>query len=267
MTINTSLIIPTYNWPQALELALLSALQQSTLPNEIIVADDGSSEETKAIIEKIKLNSKVPILHSWQEDTGYRLARSRNLAIARAKYEYIIVSDGDTILHRDFVKDHINKAQKGVYLQGGRVLLQPDSSNELLRTKSLKLPSILSRSIKNRLNTIRSKYLSKIYSNRLNQDLNRIRGCNFSLFKSDIIKVNGFNEDFETWGQEDSEFVQRLYNSGMFKKNIKFSALQFHLYHKEGESRENNRHLLNNTIKKQLTWCKNGIDKHLSNNA
>ena len=209
----------------------------------------------------------MPILHSWQEDKGYRLARSRNLAISKAKYEYIIVSDGDTLLHRDFIKDHAENAQKGIYLQGGRVLLQSDFSNELLRNKILQQPSFISKGIKNRPNTIRSKFLSSVFSNRLNRNLNRIRGCNFSLFKSDLINVNGFNEDFETWGQEDSEFVQRLYNAGMYRKNIKFTALQYHLYHEEGESQENNRHLLNNTIEKKLIWCKNGIDKHLSGDA
>jgi len=264
---NISLIIPTYNWPEALELSLLSTIEQSTQPNEIIIADDGSSGETKSIIKKFAINCKVPILHSWQEDKGYRLARSRNLAISKAKYEYIIVSDGDTLLHRDFIKDHAENAQKGIYLQGGRVLLQSDFSNELLRNKILQQPSFISKGIKNRPNTIRSKFLSRVFSNRLNRNLNRIRGCNFSLFKSDLINVNGFNEDFETWGQEDSEFVQRLYNAGMYRKNIKFTALQYHLYHEEGESQENNRHLLNNTIEKKLIWCKNGIDKHLSGDA
>jgi len=260
---DASLIITTYNWPEALELVLFSVMKQSTPPNEIIIADDGSSESTKAIVENFKLRSKVPIIHSWQEDKGFRLSRSRNLAIARAKYEFIIVSDGDMILHRDFVKDHLENAQKGVYLQGGRVLLQPNLSNQMISNRSLKQPSIISRGIKNRHNAIRSKLFSNLYGNQLNQNLNRIRGCNFSLFKSDIIKVNGFNEDFETWGQEDSEFVQRLYNLGILRKNLKFCALQYHIYHKEGKSEDNNILLLNNTIEKQLTWCKNGIDKHL----
>jgi len=258
-----SLIITTYNWPEALELVLLSVLKQSTPPNEIIVADDGSSEKTRSIIENFKFKSKVPIIHSWQEDKGFRLSRSRNLAIAIAKYEYIIVSDGDMILHSDFVKNHIENAQKGVYLQGGRVLLQPNFSNKLLSNKSFIVPSIFSKNIKNRLNALRSNSLSRLYAQRLNQNLNRIRGCNFSLYKSDILKVNGFNEDFVTWGQEDSEFVQRLYNSGLYRRNLKFSALQYHLYHKEGKSQVNNMQLLSNTIDKQLTWCKNGIDKHL----
>ena len=263
---NASLIITTYNWPEALELVLSSVLKQSIPPNEIIVADDGSSEKTKAVIENFKLKSKVPIIHSWQEDKGFRLSRSRNLAIARAKYEYIIVSDGDMILHGDFVKDHLENSQKGVYLQGGRVLLQANFSNEMIANKRLRQPSIISRGIKNRHNALRSKLFSSLYANQLNQNLKRIRGCNFSLFRSDIIKVNGFNEDFETWGQEDSEFVQRLYNSGILRRNLKFCALQYHIYHKEGKSEDNNIQLLNNTIMNQLTWCNNGIDKHLLDN-
>ena len=138
-------------------------------------------------------------------------------------------------------------------------------NKKLIFNKSLKKLSFISSGVNNRFNTIRSKFLARLYSNKLNKNLNRIRGCNFSLFKSDILKVNGFNEDFKTWGQEDSEFVQRLYNSGIFRKNLKFSALQYHLYHKEGESQENNMHLLNNTIEKKLTWCENGIDKHMPN--
>ena len=263
---NTSLIITTYNWPEALELVLHSALAQSVLPNEIIVADDGSNEATKHLISKITNKSSIPIIHSWQEDRGFRLSRSRNLAIARAKYEYIIFSDGDMVLHGDFVKDHMENSQKGIYLQGGRVLLQANFSNEMIANKSLRQPSIISRGIKNRHNALRSKLFSSLYANQLNQNLKRIRGCNFSLFKSDIIKVNGFNEDFETWGQEDSEFVQRLYNSGILRKNLKFCALQYHIYHKEGKSEANNIRFLNNTIEKQLTWCNNGIDKHLLDN-
>ena len=87
------------------------------------------------------------------------------------------------------------------------------------------------------------------------------------MFKEDIIRVNGFNEEFTTWGQEDSEFVQRLFFSGIKRRNIKFSALQYHIHHKQGKSQENNLQLLRNTVEKQLTWCEHGIDKHLTNNV
>src|SRR6056300_334152 len=97
---NTSLIITTYNWPEALELVLLSALRQSVLPNEIIIADDGSTKATERLISKIAGKSPIPIIHSWHEDKGFRLSRSRNLAIAKTSCEYIICTDGDLILHR-----------------------------------------------------------------------------------------------------------------------------------------------------------------------
>lgn len=101
-----SLIIATYNWPEALELSLMSALNQSQLPNEILVADDGSTEETKQLVEKYKAISKVRLLHVWQEDEGFRLAKIRNRAIAACTGDYVIQVDGDIIMHPDFVKDH-----------------------------------------------------------------------------------------------------------------------------------------------------------------
>jgi glycosyltransferase involved in cell wall biosynthesis len=260
---NCSLIITTYNWPEALSLVLTTAINQSILPNEIIIADDGSTAETKFLINNFSNNSEVSIIHSWQNDNGFRLSKSRNLAIAKAKYEYIVVIDGDMLLHKDFIKDHKKCAQTGFYVQGSRVLLQPKFSNTILITENIKYPSIFSIDVKNKLNMLRIPFLLSLICQRSNQNIDRIRGCNFSLFKEDIIQINGFNEDFKTWGGEDSEFVQRLFNNSVQRKNLKFSAIQYHLYHKEGKSNNNNTAILNNTIDNNIDWCDNGIDKYL----
>jgi predicted glycosyltransferase involved in capsule biosynthesis len=106
-------------------------------------------------------------------------------------------------------------------------------------------------------------FLSAIFCRKNNQNMSRIRGCNFSLFKEDIVKINGFNEEFTTWGKEDSEFVQRLFNIGIYRNNLKFSALQYHLHHKEGDANDENVSILNNTIDNNLVWCKYGIDQYL----
>ena len=90
-----------------------------------------------------------------------------------------------------------------------------------------------------------------------------MRGCNFSFFKKDCIAVNGFNEDFTTWGREDSEFIERLYNKGIKRINIKFSAIQYHIYHNEGNTNQHNDSILQNTMQQKLSWCENGINKHL----
>ena len=261
---NTSLIITTYNWPEALELVLYSVFRQSVLPNEVVIADDGSSLETERLISKIADRSPIPIIHSWQEDKGFRVARCRNKAISKTSYEYIICIDGDMILHREFIKDHLENAKEGIYLQGSRAFLNKEYSKKILKNKDITPPSIFSNIIENRLNAIRLPFFTKVFFSRTNKNLRRIRSCNFSMFKKDIVRVNGFNEDFVTWGQEDSEFVQRLFFSGVYRRNIKFSALQLHIYHKQGKPNNKNISLLNRTIDKGLAWCENGISNHLS---
>jgi len=259
---NCTLIITTYNWPKALELVLSSVMVQTILPSEVIIADDGSEEGTKNVIEKFSDNSLFPIFHSWQKDKGFRLSKSRNKSIALAKYEYIIVIDGDMLLHKDFIKDHLKVAKKNTYVQGSRVLLQEEYTIKTLKENLLRKPSFFSNASKNKVNLIRSPLLSFFVAFKSNQSLNRIRGCNFSLFRDDIIKVNGFNEEFTSWGKEDSEFVQRLFNCGISRRNLKFSGIQYHLFHKEGFSSNNNVELLNIAINQKLKFCKIGIDKY-----
>ena len=260
---NCSLIICTYNWPEALSLVLSSVADQSILPNEIIIADDGSGESTAKVIEELSNKISIPIIHSWQEDDGCRIPHSRNRAIAKSNYEYIIVIDGDTVLHKDFIKDHKRFAQDGLYIQGSRVLLQSEFTSNVIKKNLFKKPSFYLEHAKNKINMFRLPLLTKLMSYFKNQNINRIRGCNFSLFKEDIIKVNGFNEEITTWGREDSEFVQRLFNSGVRKQHLKFSGIQYHLYHKERIHNNINNNILQATIKNNATWCSLGIDGYL----
>mgnify|MGYP006081169293 CR=1 FL=1 len=260
---NCSLIICTYNWPEALSMVISSVASQSVLPNEVIVADDGSDQTTATLIEKIASKLSIPVIHSWQEDDGCRIPHSRNRAIAKANFEYIVMVDGDTVLHEDFIKDHIRFAQLGLYIQGSRVLLQSEFTNSLLEKGLFAKPSFNSNHSKNKINMLRLPYLSKLLSYYKSQNINRIRGCNFSIFKEDILSVNGFNEEITTWGREDSEFVQRLFNNGVRKQHIKFSGVQYHLYHNERSHNASNNKILQDTIKNKISWCSHGIDRYL----
>ncbi|MBE0515689.1 glycosyltransferase family 2 protein [Sulfurimonas sp.] len=259
----TSLIVTTYNWPEALEFCVKSALAQTYLPSEIIIADDGSSAQTKDLVEILAKTSPIKIIHSWQEDLGFRLARSRNLAIAKASSEYIVIVDGDMILDTHFLEDHLDCATKGFYIQGSRAILGDVLSKQILKNKQIPQFSFFNKHIKNKLNMLRISLLRKYICSKSSQSLHAVRGCNFAFFREDILKVNGFNEDFTTWGREDSEFIQRLYHIGIQRKRVKFGAIQFHIYHKESSSNNHNDTLLENTIQNKLTWCDNGINKHL----
>ena len=258
-----SLIVTTYNWPEALDLVLKSALNQSILPDEIIIADDGSEEETRNLIEQMADMNTVPIFHAWQPDTGFRAAMARNRAIAMAKSEYIIMIDGDMVLHPDFIQDHIDAAEKGTFLQGGRVLLSRTKTEEVLVSHKLTF-SLFTKGIENRKNALYSPLFSHLFSKK-GYSLKGIKTCNFSLFRKDILTVNGFDNCFVGWGREDSEFVVRLFNYGIMRKNIKFAAIAYHLYHPENprQSLPENDRRLQRSIDENMIRCDDGIERFL----
>lgn len=257
---NISLIITTYNWPEALNAVLISVSKQTILPAEVIIADDGSGKDTADLIKNWQANYPVPLIHSWQEDNGFRLAENRNKAIAQAKSEYIVIIDGDMVLEKHFIQDYMDAARPGWFIQGGRVITNPKSSSLILDKKQQL--NFFSPDLGNRKNAIRSKTLSKIFSQKRN-NTNSVRGCNMGFWKQDLIKVNGFNNDFVGWGREDSEIVIRLLNAGLNRLYLKFAAVAYHLYHHEIDrgSLPENDILLNNTINNQLTRCENGLNK------
>ena len=258
-----SLIVTTYNWKEALAITLESIKKQTLLPYEVIVADDGSGEETKELIEAYQLNYPTTLVHSWQEDKGFRLAASRNKAIAKAQGDYLIIVDGDLYLPTSFVASHASAAKENCFVQGGRVLLGPDISEKVM--VSGYKPHLFSGDIRNRHNMLNSDLLSKWFTKIKNNDKST-RGCNFALWKKDAISVNGYNEDFEGWGREDSEMVIRLLNSGLDRIYLKFKAVGYHIYHKESSRGmlDKNQEIYQIAIDQCLTKCVNGLDKYIS---
>lgn len=261
----TSLIIATYNWPEALDLVLHSVQKQRVLPNEILIADDGSKEDTKLLIEKWQHDSLVPIRHIWHEDKGFRLAEIRNKAIDKASFEYIIQIDGDVILHKDFIKDHKTFAQEKCFITGSRTLILEKKTKAIFREKKANI-NTFSKGIKNRFNAFRFplfNMFSKPQNSPMEKMTTRIRGCNMSFWKQDLLDVNGYDENFVGWGREDSDIVIRLIKKGCFRKKVKLAAIQFHLYHKEN-SKNNldlNHELMERALKNTSYFTKNGIKK------
>jgi len=258
-----SLIITTYNWKEALALSLKSALAQKQKPFEIIVADDGSEKDTAVLIRKIAANAPLPIIHSWQEDKGFRLSASRNKAIALATGDYIVLVDGDIVQEEHFISDHVRFARPGYFVQGTRVLLNKKLANEVLREQRL-IRSFCIKGVENKKNCIRSELLANLFSFK-SKKTEGVRTCNFAFWREDAISVNGFNEEFVGWGREDSEFTARLINYGLVRRNIKFNALAYHLYHPMNDRSHlgTNDLILEETLEQKRCWCKRGIDQYL----
>lgn len=257
-----ALIITTYNWKEALDAVLSSVLKQTFLPDEVIIADDGSRQDTAELIKKYQITFPCPLIHSWQEDDGFRLSASRNKAIALASSEYIVLIDGDMVLDPNFILSHKKNARENHFVQGGRVLT--NKSLSLLMLKMAYTPKLFDKGIKNRHNSINSNLLSKIFS-KVKNTARSTRGCNMAFWRDDCISINGFNEDFVGWGREDSEFTHRLLNLKLNRLYLKFAGVAYHLHHNEAsrELIDDNEKILERTIKEKKTHCKNGISKYL----
>ena len=260
----TSLVISTYNWKEALELVLESAVKLKIKPSEIIIADDGSTKDTKALIDSFRSKLSIPLIHVRQEDKGFRKSMIINKAVAQATGEYIIQLDGDCIMHPAFVKDHMRYARPGVYLSGSRVGIKESYLPRLFKTHK-KRYNVFSKGLKKRGRALHLPLLSRFYKESDGFNLKN-RGCNMSFARADFIAVNGYNEDFEGWGREDSELGRRLHNYGILNRRLKNIAIVYHIYHyeKPKDKLDVNHKMEVDAIKNKTTWCQHVIDKYIN---
>jgi len=263
LPMNITLIVTTYNWKKALDLVLQSVARQTVMPDEIIVADDGSRPDTAELVAKWAQRLPVPVQHLWQEDSGFRVSRSRNRAIAAAKGDYIVIADGDMVLNAHFIEDHKRAARRGFFIQGVRLITGPRSGKRMLDDNILDL-GFLSADVRRRRHTIRNRFLSWLVFQRTHTNQKAIRSCNQAYWRNDLLKVNGFDEAMTGWGREDNDIAERLYNIGVRRKNLKFAALAIHLHHnsRQPHGENPNDKYLRNTIQNKAKRCVLGIDQH-----
>jgi glycosyltransferase involved in cell wall biosynthesis len=260
---DVSLIITTYNWPQALRLTLESVLAQSRLPDEVIVADDGSSPETARAVRNTLCASEIEWKHVWHEDRGVRQSRIKNLGVKHSTGAYLIFVDQDVVLHPEFVADHLSMARKGAFLQGKRVLLPVAYTDELVAKGAFSLPSLWMKGLGNRKNGVRLPLIGRILGRPKSFEAS-LRGCNLSMWKCDFLAVDGFDEGFDgSWGREDSDICYRLFHNDVRVKNLWFAALQYHLHHEVSKNWEKKRldsELLQN-VKERRTKAIKGFSR------
>ena len=118
-----ALIISTFEQPEYLARVLAGVDRQTRAPDELLVADDGSGEETRRVFAEWAAGKSFRCEHVWQKHEGFRKARVLNEAIAKARSEYIVFLDGDTIPHEYFLADHLDLAGPGRFVQGHRALV------------------------------------------------------------------------------------------------------------------------------------------------
>jgi glycosyltransferase involved in cell wall biosynthesis len=236
-----SLIVTTYNRPDALRAVLDGLAAQRDRGFEVLVADDGSRDDTRVLVEAAARDATVPVAHVWQEDRGFRAGAARNRAAARAGGRYLLFLDGDCVPRPDFVAAHRRLAERGWMVAGNRILLSEPFTREVLddrlpiqRWSNAQWRAALRRGAINRTLPLRSLPLGplrKLGSRRWQ----RVRTCNLGVWADDFRAVNGFDETFAGWGFEDSDLAVRLLNLGVRRKYGAFATGVLHLWHREND--------------------------------
>ena len=259
-----SVIVTTYNRPDALKRVLEGLLNQTHLAHEIIVADDGSRQETATLVNQtVALSLRCPVHHVWHEDLGFRAAEIRNRAILKSSGDYIVSIDGDCIPGRHFVQDHMRLAKPGFFFQGKRVLVERELEASFDFDTTLRTSELFVAAARGRISNAHHLFRIPLFPVMTTTRMSGIRSCNMGFFREDLFAVNGFNQDFQGWGREDSELAARLYNYGLKRREHPFMAICFHLWHREND-RENvqkNDTILNETMASGNVFCSNGLKR------
>ncbi len=263
-----SVIITTYNSPDFLKKCIDSFFFQDDKNFELIIADDGSTKETKKIIDDYK-DSSIKILYVWQEDEGFRAAKIRNEAVKVSSGEYLIFIDGDCVVFDDFIQNHRRIAEQGYFSRGNRTMLSEKYTASLIKSNldinTLSLLKFIKLRLKKDINRIFPLLRFKNYPLRKlkKKQWKGAKTCNLAIWKKDFEGINGYDENYIGWGREDSDLVVRLINNDIYRKEAIFSTGLIHLKHKIN-SRENfsrNDRLLKEAIKKNKTYIDNGYNK------
>lgn len=258
---NCSLIISTYNWPAALDLVLKSVAKQSVMPAEVLIADDGSRNDTRELIQTYQANFPTTLKHFWQEDDGFRKTIILNKTYKAAQSNYMIQIDGDIVVHPHFIRDHLLHREHGYFIKGSRGRLNKELTEKAMQTKTISF-SALQPGVKSSINATHFPLASKLFYGK-SDDSRNVKGCNFAVWKDDFIAVNGYDNTIAGWGHEDIDLAARLINNHIKRRQLKMAGVCFHLHHelasrsKEAGNLEN----YHDVVNKRIVRCANGYDQ------
>jgi glycosyltransferase involved in cell wall biosynthesis len=235
--LSAAVIVSTYNKPDYLRLCLAALERQTLLPQEILVADDGSGDETARVIEEFKSQSGAKVRHVWHEDRGFRKTEILNKALLATALDYLVFIDGDCVAHPDFVREHVQSARQGHYLNGSLIRLSQQLSDCISQESIVGGEAFHAAWLVRQGRRFDRRYLrlSLPYSLRLR--LNRASptqlywlGSNSSCFRENAMAINGFDNRF-SYGFEDGDFGNRLEMIGVTALTVRWTANVLHLWH------------------------------------
>jgi len=266
-----AVIVSTYRNPQYLDLCLAALQYQAYRKFEILVADDGSGDKTRAVIESHQARSEICIRHVWQADRGFRKTRILNKAIKATDADYLVFIDGDCLAHPQFVAEHIRASKKGHYVNGSLIRLNArlsakvsESSIQSGKVWDSRWLGREGRRYDRRFLRLSLPYRLRCWMNRHSRTTLYWLGSNSSCFRSDAEIVNGFDNRF-TYGFEDGDFGKRLENFGVLPVTARWTAVLLHLDHgkpwADPQEMERNRQMMTVIEPGGRYWAEDGLEQ------
>lgn len=237
--VNISIVVLTYNRPDALLKVLQSLASQCNQQHEVIITDDGSTAECIDAWSRKLPSFACKVKHVWHPDKGFTASRARNLGVCVSQGKYLVFLDGDCVPSDHFVRAHEVMARDGCFVNGNRVLLGESLTRSVLNGQVQLQRATWLDWLRWRLRGDVNKLIHLLYwpgaPGRIENAFRwkKIRSCNFAVWKTDFEKVNGFDESFEGWGHEDADLVLRLHNAGLRRCNGYLGTEVYHLWHRQ----------------------------------
>lgn len=266
-----SVIVTTYERPDALDRVLESLARQRRVPEEVIVADDGSKPSTAECIARWQRFFPCPLRHVWQPDEGFRAAAARNRALAIAQGDYIVFMDGDCIAPADFLANHLRLAEMGRFVAGNRILLSESFTRRVLASRIDLTKWHFGSWVLARLRGSVNRLLPFLrlpdgsLRKRRPHEWRGAKTCNLGAWRADLLAVNGFDERYTGWGHEDADLAVRLIRAGVLRKDGRFGTGVLHLWHPQNDRSQlaENEERLAQIINADQVRAERGVSQYL----
>ena len=264
-----SVVLTTHNDPRALELVLEGYRRQEFTDFEVVLGDDGSREETREVVRRMRALCRFPLVHVWHAHRGYwGKTAIVNRAALQARGEYLIIGDADVIPRHDYVATHWEMKRPGRFLAGGDFRLVEEATRRVsvedVRAGRVFDPVFLMgigqprtrKFIKLRPRGVVSRLIDAV-----NVSPARFSGSNASAWRADFLRVGGYDEAFVKPGKEDTELGMRLWNAGVSSRHVRHNAIVAHLYHGEGRPvPPENARMLEETRRTRRVTARQGLE-------
>lgn len=264
-----SVVLTTHNSPRALELVLEGYRRQDFTEFEVVLGDDGSREETREVVRRMRALCRFPLVHVWHPHRGHWGKMGIvNRAVLAARAEYLIIGDADVIPRHDYVRTHWEMKRPRCFLAGGDFRLVEEATRRVtvedVRSGRVFDPAFLAgigqprtkKFIKLRPRGVVSRVIDAV-----NVSPARFSGSNASMWKADFVRVGGYDETFVSSGKDDTEFGVRLWNAGVKSRHVRHNAIVLHLWHGEGRPvAQANADLLEDTRRTRRVMARQGLE-------